>query len=110
MLAFEISVNGEVLCTVGAEDWGHLATHIEAHRYSADATKDVPCHATTYSFVGIPTSTSGGKFDTRMFDSKVLVLGDSVTVRLVETDAVDSPRDESADGWKLGTPSDLDDT
>ena len=90
MIALEISVNGEILYAVGAENWGAMSASVDAQRFSLDGGIDGTPTAVVQGVVNVPSKLPG-QFDGRIYKHQQLALGDVVEIRFVEKDAVDEP-------------------
>lgn len=103
--ALEISLNGEVLYTVGMEGWQFLSASIHGHRLTKEMAEQIVAHTegvpTGYkapeiesllfsAHVGLP-SPSGATSTTLGYGLEELSVGDIVTIRVIETDSPDLP-------------------
>lgn len=112
-LAFQVSVNGERIYTVGADDWRHLSTTIRALRHGVlarefgeDALTDQPLPIDEVFSVQLNASLAvpdGGpaqskrQLNTHSYKSKELALGDEITIKVVENAVADHPPDARQD-------------
>jgi hypothetical protein len=83
MRAFEVSINGEKLCVAGIGDDGVLTTIVH---FSVQ-------HRDGGSFLQVGGLIGQTQDHVNWVNQKPLKLGDNVEVRIVETEAADSPID-----------------
>ena len=118
--ALEVSLNGEVLYVVGMDGWSMIGAGISGHRrtketlidpkmqeFLDDAKKQSPdafpaflsrlqeslrlsCH------VGVPDPDRPSSSSGQSYESKDLKIGDTVTIRIIETDSPDLPSEPNA--------------
>lgn len=84
MKAFEVLVNGEKLCVAGIENDGSLTTIVNFSVH----------HGNGGFFVDVGGFNAITKNHVHWVSQKPLRVGDDVQVRIVETEAVDSPSDQ----------------
>jgi len=84
MRALEVLVNGEKLCVAGIGDSGVLSTIVNLSVH----------HGSGGFFVAVGGLISETKEHVNWVSQKPLHVGDEVQVRIVETDAIDSPIDK----------------
>ena len=117
-IAFEISLNGERQYTVGAEDWKHISATLFGHYIDPSKFPPVPdgdiselpsepySHVQMHASVSVsgedvqitdPQGNVYNKSKTGSFPASVLSPGDVVEIRVIETDAADSPEWEKYD-------------
>lgn len=91
MLAFEVSLNGEVLYVAGFSEGLSLMTTVRAFRFppSVQQSDLVNMSLTTV----IPGSTDGPSEPIQWGGQRGLSVGDAVTVRIVEVDQISEPDD-----------------
>ena len=118
-MALEIAVNGELLYTVGAEDWRMVWAHVMGHRITPDSFtpemippgKEVPDEDSVginfMASVAVPGEETvfstdspdsiGEQFMTESYKGRKLSVGDVVTIKVIETDAADEPNGPKPD-------------
>jgi hypothetical protein len=84
MRAFEVLVNGERQCVAGIGDSGVLTTIVTFSIQRGNGA----------FFINVGGMISETKEHVNWVSQKPLLVGDDVQVRIVETDAVDSPLDK----------------
>jgi len=84
MRAFEVLVNGERQCVAGIGDSGVLTTVVNLSIHHGNGT----------FFIDVGGLVSETKEHVNWVSQKPLFVGDDVQIRIVETDAVDSPLDK----------------
>lgn len=104
--ALEVSLNGKVLYTVGIEGWSSLNASVQGHRFSEKILGEISEDFKEFSpeqnapdsesfclncFVGVPNPDDPSQFLGQPYSVENLVIGDEVTVRVVETDSPDTP-------------------
>src|SRR5207249_6616060 len=95
MIAFEVYVNGQKVCTAAHPDQGTLHAQVTRYELTAkrspdtDAADQVLTEGMSVHVGGIRHGPSS-KEHTNWFHRPVAV-GDEVTIRVVETDSVDDP-------------------
>jgi hypothetical protein len=104
MIAFEISLNGKLVCIAGADDLGVLNTMITASgklgKQSIPARPD-DLQGEVFYGVGGLTSRKDPRQDVHLkwIDLDPLNVGDTIQVRVIESDTVDKPMKRTkADG------------
>ena len=118
-MALEIAVNGELLYTVGAEDWRHVWAQVMGHRMTPDSFtpemmppgKDF-VDFQFYASVSVPGEASAASTSildrnaqqliTESYKGRKLSEGDVVTIKIVETGAADQPNAPKPDPMFLG--------
>ncbi len=109
-IALEISLNDELIYTVGTEEWRHMEAAVRAIRWPAEFIEKLESsedteqpereleHIHLHAHVSVPNETdsaatnpSGGQFQTGSFDVKNLAVGDVVTIKVIESDFGDEP-------------------
>jgi hypothetical protein len=109
MIAFEVSVNGTRVCIAGADDCGVLIATVSAVGKLGKRT--VPARpneaADIHYHVGGLTSRKDPKKDVHLRWKSVapLSVGDSIHVKVVETDRADPPRSRQRARRRPGEPS-----
>ena len=106
--AFEISLNGKVLCTVGMEGWSHLSAHISGGRITKEMYEQMTPQKdenpasfeeremewlSLVATVGIQEPDNPRSGRPQGFGQKMLSVGDVVTIRVIQTDSPALPRD-----------------
>ena len=119
-LALKISLNDELMYTVGVDDWRHIHATVTAIRWTAkdfeklQLDEDHPegeienIHLN--AFVSVPdesdaTSTFSGQHKTGSFDAKNLAVGDVVTIKVIESDFGDEPTWRNPDDGTIAIKS-----
>jgi hypothetical protein len=88
MIAFQVSINGEVAGTFGFEDWTVLLAHLRAFRRKPG--NEVKSDELQFGITGIAGSRSTGHENVDMFE-RSLCVGDLLVLKIVETCQVDPP-------------------
>lgn len=83
MLAFEVSLNGKILYVAGMDQWQYLCTRITA---TTIEQIQEPISLQT----SIPGSDAGPP-NQLYWEDQALRVGDTISVRIVDTDAVTTP-------------------
>src|SRR4051812_6619325 len=92
MLCFEVTINGKKMCTAGVEDYGVLSTIFSWYKNPPPANME----NTNDSQMNEPHLSVGGFVKDTHVEclSGVLEIGDEVTIRIIESDQADEPRNE----------------
>ena len=93
MLAFEVSKNGDVMYVAGMDKWSSMTTIIRAMDHPRMG-KGVTL------YTAIPGS-SGGPPKSLDWGQLLLTIGDEITIRIVETDETDPPKEPDDSGIKF---------
>ena len=93
MLAFEVAIDGKLLARAGLEDWAVLTCIVSANRANgrrgALANDDLRLHVGGLS----QHDNDGASYHLRWGDPELLLtVGSEVTLRVIETAEVNSPR------------------
>ena len=89
MIAFKVTHNGIPICTAGVNDFGVLSTIISwVRREPEPATAPSEPEEELNFHVGVFHSPTR---DHRTWDCPQLVVGDTVSIEIAETDQIDSP-------------------
>ncbi|MBI2837840.1 MAG: hypothetical protein HYX75_05975 [Acidobacteria bacterium] len=92
MIAFEVSVNGRMVCTAGVRDFGVLSAILTWARRRAEKSGDGLDIEEELTFdVGGLDSCAPLAGEHLKWLGRSLVVGDSVSIRVVEVEQVDSP-------------------
>lgn len=126
-IAFEVSINGEHLYTVGAERWKAISAQLSGHHTDPDEIRaalgeqssDLPAEPFDYlqfsCFVAVygedtdvvgPDGKRYPKSKSGSYPVKRLAPGDTLQIRVIETEATDSP-DWHTDNPRFGGPAGL---
>lgn len=105
--ALEVSLNGQVLYTVGMKGWQSLGASIHGYRHTAEVMEQIAAQLDevpgeyearemeTLSFsahVGLPDPDGSGSSTGQGYGQEMLSVGDEVTIRVIETDSPDLPQ------------------
>ena len=96
MIAFEIFVNGEKVCTAGVEsDFGMLTTVLswtkrDLDRLPNDVRSEVPAEDLKMIISG-QKSLGGNGFENLQWQGSELKPGDDIRIRIIHADKVDAP-------------------
>ena len=111
-IAFEVSINGEHLYTVGAEQWKFISAQLIGHHIDPDEIRaaigedpsNLPKEPSDHMQLHCSVSVSGEdtqvtgpdgnlypKSKSGSYPARTLVSGDSVQIKIIETDSPDSP-------------------
>ena len=88
MIAFKISINGEVIQVAGQEDWSVLATHIDALRNKENLND----YTLRFSVGGLTLENEEKFCHHYRWGAKDLKIGDQVHLEIIETDNIDEPK------------------
>jgi len=85
MLAFELYVNGQKICTAGSDGLDALTTGITFSRPKQPAQREAGTYMTVAGVIKQPE-------EFHHWDHRQLHVGDKVEIRVVETSKVDAPK------------------
>lgn len=88
MIAFEISVNGDQVCTAGVEDFGVLTAIVSWVRRRPEKSRD---GKTIEEELSAEVGSLNSLDEHLTWLSQALKVGDSITIRVVDLDKVDDP-------------------
>src|SRR5262249_39004441 len=86
MIAFEVHLNGEKLCTAGIGDLGVLTAMLDWTRVRKIVTKDTP-ESLTLWVTGMNSSTA----EFPRWLNRPVSVGDEIRIRIVNTESIDEP-------------------
>jgi hypothetical protein len=89
MIAFNVYLNGNKLCTAGVGDDGVVSTDVSWMRRTGDRRKpNTPEEHLTIDVGGIDGT--AGEY-VRWQESRILQVGDEIRIKIIDTDTVDRP-------------------
>jgi predicted RNA-binding protein with RPS1 domain len=91
MLALEITINGELHCVVGIGDHGVFGTNLQWVKRSEDVVRDGALEEELYLQAGGLRTVEEDTDEYLTWLHHNLTIGDEVTVKVIETDAVSEP-------------------
>lgn len=91
MIAFEVTVNGQRVCTAGIDEWGVLTAILSWVRRRSEQSEDGSKveEELTLDVGGLDSTTP----EHLKWMVSALQVGDTVSVRVVETEVVDPPKE-----------------
>ena len=111
-IAFEVSVNGEHLYTIGAEQWKHISAQLSGHHFDpvevrarlVEESSELPTEPFDHlqlsgsisvygedTEVTLPDGNRYPRSKSGSYPPKKLAPGDTVQIRVIETEATDCP-------------------
>jgi len=92
MIAFEVYLNGEKLCTAGIGELGVLTAMLNWTHVRKIGTKEIPPEDLEVSVTGMDSST--GEFPKWL--RRAVALGDEIRIKIIRTARVDDPVERPA--------------
>lgn len=90
MLAFEVSINSEVACVAGLDDYGVITAILSWVRRRSDAEWKFDHEALEFSVGGLVSDTEDG-MEHLDWLNRGLIVGDVVSLRILEVETADEP-------------------